>query len=62
MHIYICIYIERALAGGNKWDSLSCLSTLFEIFDKNNLEMRIDSVARQIHQRTVGGVPHLKTS
>jgi len=37
---------RRALAGGNMWDSLSCLLTLLESFDKNNLEMGIDSVAR----------------
>ena len=42
-----------ALAGGTKWDSLSCLLTLSIFFDKNNPEMGIDSVARQIHQRTV---------
>jgi len=35
------------------WDSLSCLLTLLEIFDKNNPEMGIDSVARQMHQKTV---------
>ena len=35
------------------WDSLSCLLTLLESFDKNNPEMGIDSVARQIHQKTV---------
>ena len=28
-----------ALAGGNMWDSLSCLLTLLESFDQNNLEM-----------------------
>jgi len=44
---------RRALAGGNMWDSLSCLLTLFESFDKNNPEMGIDSVARQMHQKTV---------
>jgi len=26
---------RRALAGGNMWDSLSCLLTLLESFDKN---------------------------
>jgi len=35
------------------WDSLSCLLTLLEIFDKNNPEMGIDSVARQMHTKTV---------
>ena len=44
---------RRALAGGILWDSLSCLLTLLEIFDKNNPEMGIDSVARQMHQKTV---------
>ena len=44
---------RRALAGGNMWDSLSCLLTLLESFDKNNPEMEIDSVARQMHQKTV---------
>jgi len=44
---------QRALAGGNMWDSLSCLLTLLESFDKNNPEMGIDSVARQMHQKTV---------
>ena len=44
---------QRALAGGNMWDSLSCLLTLLDSFDKNNPEMRIDSVARQMHQKTV---------
>ena len=43
----------RVLAGGNMWDSLSCLLTLLESFDRNNLEMGIDSVARQMHQKTV---------
>ena len=41
------------LAGGNMWNSLSCLLTLLESFDKNNAEMGIDSVARQMHQKTV---------
>jgi len=64
----------RVLAGGNMWDSLSCLLTLLESFDRNNLEMGIDSVARQMHQKTVqhywvnilsnrsreGGVPTLR--
>ena len=40
---------RRALAG----DSLSCLLTLLESFDKNNPEMGIDSVARQMHRKTV---------
>jgi len=44
---------RRALAGGNMWDSLSCLLTLLEGFDKNNPEMGIDSVAKQMHQKTV---------
>jgi len=68
---------QRALAGGNMRDSLSCLLTLLESFDKNNpaAEMGIDSVARQMHQKTGqhywvnivkqqvtgGGVLHLKT-
>jgi len=34
-------------------DLLSCLLTLLESFDKNNPEMGIDSVARQMHQKTV---------
>jgi len=41
------------LAGGNMWDSLSCPLTLLEIFDKNNPEMGINNVARQMHQKTV---------
>jgi len=44
---------RRALAGGNMWDSLSCLLTLLKSFDKNNPEIGIDSVARKIHQKTV---------
>jgi len=32
---------------------LSCLLTLLDSFDKNNPEMGIDSVARQMHQKTV---------
>jgi len=44
---------RRALAGGNMWDSLSCLRTLLEHFDKNNAEMGIDSAARQMNQKTV---------
>ena len=43
---------RRALAGGNMLDSLSCLLTLLESFDKNNPEMGIDSVARQMHRNT----------
>jgi len=42
-----------ALARGNMWESLSCLLTLLESFDKNNTEMGIDSVARQMYQKTV---------
>ena len=30
---------RKAIAGGNMWDSLSCLLTLLESFDKNNPEM-----------------------
>ena len=66
---------RRALAGGNMWNSLSCLLTILESFDKNNPDMGIDSVARQMHQKTLqrywvnivkqqvtgGGVPHLET-
>jgi len=44
---------RRALARGNMWESLSCLLTLLESFDKNNPEMGIDSVARKMHQKTV---------
>jgi len=58
------------------WDLLSCLLTLLEIFDKSNSEMGIDSVARQMHQKTVqhywvniikqqvtgGGCPTLKNT
>jgi len=44
---------RRALAGGNMWNSLSCLLTLLESFDKNDPEMGIDSVVRQMHQKTV---------
>jgi len=44
---------RRVLAGGNMWDSLSCLLTLLESFDKNIPEMGTDSVARQMHQKTV---------
>ena len=35
------------------WDSLSCLLTLLERFGKNNPEMGIDNVARQMHQKTL---------
>ena len=66
---------RRALAGGTMWESLSCLLALLESFDKNNPEMGTDSVARQMHQKTVqhywvnivqqqvtgGGVPHSET-
>ena len=65
---------RRAIARGNMWDSLSCLLTLLGIFDKNNPEMGVDSVARQMHQKMVqhycvnivkqqvtgGDVPHLR--
>ena len=58
------------------WESLSCLLTLWESFDKNNPEMAIHSVARQMHQKTVqhfwinivkqqvtgGGCPTLKNT
>ena len=44
---------RRALAGGNMWESLSYLLTLLESFDKNNPEMGTDSVAGQMHQKTV---------
>ena len=44
---------QKALEGGNIWDSLSCLLTLLESLDKNNPEKGIDSVARQMHQKTV---------
>ena len=30
------VFGRRALAGGNMWDSLSCLLILLESFDKNN--------------------------
>jgi len=56
-------------------NKFSCLLTLLESFDKNNPEMGIESVARQMHQKTMqpywvnivkqqvtgGGVPHLMT-
>jgi hypothetical protein len=35
------------------WDSLSCLLTLLESFNKNNPDMGIDSVAKQMHQKMV---------
>jgi len=44
---------RRELAGGNMWDSLSCILTLLESFDKNNPEMGIGSVAKQMHEKTV---------
>jgi len=44
---------RRVLAGGNIWESLPCLLTLLESFDKHNPEMGTDSVARQMHQKTV---------
>jgi len=44
---------QRALAGGNMWDSLSCLLTVLESFDKNNPEIWTGSVARQMHKKTV---------
>ena len=53
---------QRALAGGNMYSM-----TLSESFDKINPEIGIDSVARQMHQKTVqhyrvkgGGCPSLK--
>jgi len=44
---------RRALAGGNMWESLSCLLTLLESFDKSNPDMGTDSVAKEMHQKTV---------
>jgi len=44
---------RRALVGGNMWESLSCLLTLLESFDLNNPEMGTDSMAGQMHQKTV---------
>jgi len=44
---------QRALAGGKLCDSLSCLLTLMESFDKNHSEMGIGSVVSQMHQKTV---------
>jgi len=44
---------RRVLAEGNMWDSLSCLLTLLESFNKNNPDMGIDSVAKQMHQKMV---------
>jgi len=41
---------RRALAGGNMLDSLSCLLTLLESFDKNNPEMAAESVAKHFYQ------------
>jgi len=37
---------------GAMWESLSCLLTLLESFDKNNPEMGTESVARQVHHKT----------
>ena len=42
-----------ALAGGNMWELLSYLLTHLESFDKSNPEMGTDSVARQMHQKTM---------
>jgi len=44
---------RSTLAGGNMWESLSCLLTFMESFDKHNPEIWSDTVARQIHQKTV---------
>jgi len=44
---------RTALGGGNMWDSMSYLLTRLESFDTNNSETGIDSVARQMHQKTV---------
>jgi len=44
---------RRALAGGNMWESLPCQLTLLESFDKKNLEMGTNSVARQMLEKTV---------
>jgi len=44
---------RRTLAPGDMWESLSCVLTLLERFDKNNPEMGIDSVAKQMHPKTV---------
>jgi len=35
------------------WEALSCLLTHIESFKKGNPEMLTDSVARQMHQKTV---------
>ena len=53
------------------WDSLSCLLTLLESFDKNNLEMGIESVQKDTSKdgaallgatgHVAGGVPHSET-
>jgi len=42
---FCCILLQR--------ETLSCLLTPVESFDKNNPEMRTDSVARQMHSKTV---------
>jgi len=44
---------RRALPGGKMWDSLSCLLTILESLDKSDPEIGIDTVARQMHQKTV---------
>jgi len=44
---------RRALAWGNMLESLSCLLTVLESFDKNNPEMGTDSFVRQMHQKMV---------
>jgi len=46
---------RRSPAGDIMWDSLSCRLTPLKSFDKNNPQMgpRIDSVARQMHQKMV---------
>ena len=43
----------KSASRGQHVGFLSCLLTLLEIFDKSNSEMGIDSVARQMHQKTV---------
>jgi len=42
---------RRVLAGAHMWNSLSCLPTFMESFDKKNPEMGIDSVERQMHHK-----------
>ena len=52
---------RRELAGGNMWDSrgqhvgflIMSTDTILGSFDKNNPEIGIDSVARQMHKKTV---------